>query len=277
MGRHLSMEVFERAAALFPHLESLRLIGYGEALLHPHFFHMLETAARHSLAVAFHTNGRAFTRETYRRLAGVPGRVTVVFSHSPEAMARLEELNDARQANVELRVNYVLTKDAADSAPAIVGQAAALGACHVHFTNIIAYSEQGAAQSVYQLPAPALEDIFSRVREAAGQAGVGVRLPNLTPRRERCPCPWQEMFIRCDGGVYACNFHTYSVPEYAYWDGSGIAEGKAVIEPPYIGDLNETGLESLWNARAYRSLRHQFKCGRFRNTCGQCLVPAGAH
>jgi putative metalloenzyme radical SAM/SPASM domain maturase len=141
-----------------------------------------------------------------------------------------------------------------------------------------------------------LYDVFGEAREEAAEAGIELRLPELSPREQRsCDFISQgSAFVSWDGRVHPC---------YYLWHHSGSHAGGWLhpVQPKVFGSLCEQGLLEIWNGPEFRAYREQVLKGDYpfcpgcptapcdyvqaepfaqdchlnREPCGACLWSAG--
>ena len=71
----------------------------------------------------------------------------------------------------------------------------------------------------------------------------------------RCNLIEETMTIRADGSVVPCCYDLTS--------------------DIVLGNINEQGIEEIWNGESYRHLRHVFAAGRYPKPCASCVVVTG--
>jgi putative metalloenzyme radical SAM/SPASM domain maturase len=141
-----------------------------------------------------------------------------------------------------------------------------------------------------------LYDVFGEAREAAAEAGIELRLPQLSPREERnCEFISQgSAFVSWNGLVHPCYYLWHNCRSHA---GGWLHP----VQPKVFGNLREQGLLEIWNGPEFCTYREQVLTGTYpfcpgcstapcdyvqaepfaqdcylnREPCGACLWSAG--
>jgi putative metalloenzyme radical SAM/SPASM domain maturase len=97
-----------------------------------------------------------------------------------------------------------------------------------------------------------VERIFAEARKVATETGLDLRLPGAAPNSDR-KCDFVDgggAFISWDGGVHPCYFlwHKFN----CYFSGR-----KKYVAPKVFGNLNQAGIEEIWNGPDFRSFREE--------------------
>ena len=140
-GQRMPMSVFSQLGTLFSQSRMVHLQGWGEPLLHPDFFAMLDMVKKAGCAASITTNGMCLTEDLLRRL--VDARLdSVAFSlagatapendyvrkgtsleHVFEVISLLENIKKKRGSSVpEVRIAYLLLRSHLPSLETLVSR-----------------------------------------------------------------------------------------------------------------------------------------------------------
>lgn len=281
-SRHLPWTAFLRIARAFPQARFVHLQGWGEPLLHPQFFAMVETAKRAGCRVGFTTNGTLLGAAAERVLdAGVDlvavsvagatadtHRAIRVGSDLAQVLDNLRRLlglrAERRTRRPEVELFFLMAQTNLAELPAVVDLAAALGVDELVATNLD-YVATGALDELRAFGCSPRRAAFGRAVEAAraqaAAAGLAFRAYPLDPE-EVAVCdanPLRILFVASDGQVSPCPYLGLAgqteVPRFS--------EGRTLCVPRVsFGDVRERDLLDLWEAPAYRAFRERFAARR---------------
>ncbi|MFQ5483314.1 MAG: radical SAM/SPASM domain-containing protein [Nitrospinaceae bacterium] len=226
----MDLDLFKKVVDGCPELEHLCMHNWGEPLLHPDLFAMLDHA--HSAGVRWlvmNTNGTLLNRDRIRRIVDSPLSILrfsidgsaetfrrvrgVELANIRRNILRLKKEKEARRPELSLGVVFTVEEDTwADAADYIAEW----------------------------------EDVVDHVRLQ----------PKLIdgPRREPCP----ELFGRDYGKLVVL------------WDGTVIPCCVDYNAELKLGNAGETPVGELWRAAEMERLRRQHKEGRFPSRCAHC-------
>lgn len=281
---HLDADVALRTLAELHRLGTKRvsLQGDGEPLLYPPLFAVLDAARRLGLKCELITNGTLVNDEAARRLIelGVESVYVSVICATAQSYEALHGARTARhwhaaregvRALVRRRggaerprivVLYVLSRPNAGEVPAMIEQAAELGADGVMFTPMAVYGEEQRMLSLKpDEEHAALAAIEGRDRKPAGWGRVAVlgepgacyRAGEAVAARIRCSVGWMTATIRPGGEVVPC-----------------------VRSDWVTGNLNENSFFEIWRGAAFAEFRRRaVRVGGgtdplLRNRCSFC-------
>jgi putative metalloenzyme radical SAM/SPASM domain maturase len=113
-----------------------------------------------------------------------------------------------------------------------------------------------------------ISGIFAEAELVAGETGIDLQLPAITPRSDR-NCDFVEKgsaFISWDGGVHNCYFLWHQFSCYS-------SKSKKYVVPRVFGHLAENSLRDIWNDPAFREYRLEVLRKEYP-VCSNCnLVP----
>jgi len=264
-------------------LDVIALTGGGEALMHPHFWEILDDIRELCPQVRFkmNTSGVALTKEasrlveypidnitislnagtteTYHQVVG-PNMAVVLEGIATLAAARAA----AGRSDLRLCLSMVLMRSTLPELRRLIEIAVERGVEEVQGIYLMAYD----ASLAHELPWTMPEESNAYVADAAryaDQLGVIASLPpafgggNRTgsdqvaslplTEGQRCVEPWSTAYLKADGGVVPCPYFERSMGSLAP-DGSGI--------------------EAVWWGEQYDELRWQLATGARCSECEHC-------
>jgi MoaA/NifB/PqqE/SkfB family radical SAM enzyme len=225
----ISLETYREYIA--PHLDLFGLVylqGWGEPMLHPHLWDMLDMAQQKGCHTGFTTNGARLDEKQNHKLLDMGVRlISVSFAgttapmhealrtHSEfsrlcanfEALANLKEQRGCDHPWLEL--HFLMTRANLSEFPSLVELAASLGADEVVATNL-AYSPSLALDQQHVFgEQPLYEDleIINRAKQSATRLGIPLRVYPLHTEQNTLICdadPLNTIYINHKGEVSPC-------------------------------------------------------------------------
>lgn len=282
-SQHLPWDVFLRLAPALRRVKFVHLQGWGEPLLHPRLFDMIEMAKDAGCRVGFTTNGTLLRPAAAERLldldldllaVSIAGATPAthaairVGSDLSQILTHVRGLLDLRARRASLRpkveIFFLMTKTNLAELPAAASLAASLGADELVATNLD-YVPAFAQDDLKAFASASRRETFARAveeaRRAAKAAGIAFRAYPLDPE-EVAVCeanPLKNLFVSSDGWVSPCTYMGLAgqteIPRVA---------GGQLLPVPRLrfGDVRERDLLEIWNAPAYEAFRQQFAARR---------------
>ncbi|QGP93916.1 Coenzyme PQQ synthesis protein E [Neomoorella glycerini] len=276
-------DVFERY--IVPYLRQVGLIyfqGWGEPLLHPRLFDMLQLAKEQGCRVGFTTNGVLLGPAVLERLVEIQSdilglsvaggnQVTHAMLRSGSNLKRLltniSRLADIKQKQgsplPKIICSYLMTRRNLHELPAFVELAAGAGADEVVATNLdFTLSPEMEELRAFACPGEVIpEDYLLAVQEAeeqAGRLGLSLRVYPLQFNPDVMVCdawPLKHIFINSHGEVAPCVYlglpYKGVVPRY-------FCRQEAPFTPLNYGKITE-GLTRVTNNKAAREFKQPFR------------------
>lgn len=295
----LDVEQLRELVDGLPRLRRLTLQGLGEPLLWPHLEDMVRHAAARGVDVGFNTNATLLARRRAERLidaglawlhVSLDGATAATYedvrhgtTYEPRpgqferVVANLRGLVAARRerglARPRLLLVFVAMRRNVRELPALVRLAADVGVDEVWVQNLShsfsdtdpagAYApmrEYAAREALFGDAEHAAAAAFEAARAAAGELGVGLRLPRLDAEPSRqargagepgCTWPWDGAYVTHEGVVQPCCMVM----------GSDRAR---------LGDLREQSFGEVWEGPAYAEFRERLLGGDPPEVCRGC-------
>jgi MoaA/NifB/PqqE/SkfB family radical SAM enzyme len=225
----LSLEVYREK--IVPHLDLFELVylqGWGEPMLHPHLWEMLELAQQQGCRTGFTTNGAWLQDEQNKRLvdmevdmisvsfAGTAAtvheslRTNSEFSQLCQNFESLANLKKRRGVDKPwLELHFLMTRANLGEFPSLVELAASLGADEVVATNL-AYSPSLALDRMHIFGEQPLSDdlaILEQAKQNAERLNIPLRIYPLQTEPQTLVCdadPANTVYINHRGEVSPC-------------------------------------------------------------------------
>lgn len=289
-------EAFRGLVDQFTGMTELQLQGMGEPMLHPRFFDMVTYAAARGIAVSTNTNLTvlserradecvrsglarihvsldAATAESYEYIR-VRARFDRVVRNLRRLMAAKARLGSSRP---DVQVVTVVMRRNLHELSGLVALAHDLGIatisvqhlCHDFTESTLperyrSMREFVESETLDREDPGRVESYFEEARQAAGELGVALRLPNLKARphgvsvsgRQRCDWPWRGAYVSFEGNAMPCCM-------------------VATPDRVNFGNMRFEGVEAVWNNAAYQAFREGLERGPPPEVCAGCAVYAG--
>ena len=249
----------ETVKALDPFLrraEEVNIWGYGESLVSPNFFEIMDHVNEYGCDTILYTNGTTLNEDNSRKLiaGGLSQLVVSLDGASEQALKdtrsgaslgavienirRLNELKrEAQTSHPIVAASYVASRSTISELPDLIRLAHSLDMWRVAVTVAHIYHSSMLEDSVLH-DLPATTRIFREAERIGQDLGVESQMPDFD--REDCSMPFNMVFVKWNGDVFgccACGYH--SVPR-----------GQIML-----GNALETPVESLWNSRYMKDVR----------------------
>ncbi len=291
----MPVEVARTVAPYLAGLESVELTGWGEPLMNPELFNIIETVKEHfSGKINMTTNGMLLGRESMSRIIEF-GLETICISTDAaheDSYRRCRpggEFNKLRQVFEDfvclrrekgasrplLFAGFLLRKDHLHELPEFVGMTAGHGLDGVVFQMLTGvFSDAGMSQITHNeyygnsFDYSLLESALDRAIDVAPEGFVLVG-PESFSRERTGGCGGFDIsrpFITPSGLVSVCCAMAYPCALYRR-DGS--LERTEVIS---FGNVLETPLPEIFQNDAYKKTRAEIRSGVIPRACGDCIA-----
>ncbi len=270
----MEFDVFREISNYFDRTKMIHLQGWGEPLLHPRIFEMIEISKIHA-RTGLTTNGILLSRKACERVVdlsldyiavSVGGekyhseiRLGSDFRQVIDNVKKLNEVKRDRSAeHPKLNLTFLMTRTNAFELPAIVEVAHELNAGLIA-TNLD-YVFDETTDSLKAFGSKERKKTLKYLKEAEKKAkklGVEFHHPAVDLREEAvCDAlPHKSITFSAEGDVYPCVYLCLPFKKIPR-----VFEGKRVeIERPHFGNVMERPLDEIWNSEKYRTFRHRFE------------------
>lgn len=293
--------------AVAPAAGTIAFMGLGEPLLHPHFLPMVELAKARRLRVEVTTNALLLTDEMAGGLlaAGLDQLVVSIDGASAEAFSRVRSgasletvVNNVRRLHdrhgpgygpgVRIGIEFVAMRSTIGELPGLNRLAARLGASFIIVSNVLAYTPELVAETLYDRGASAFlapetsvtprwqlpkldwsEQVGAALGSALEQAGsVSFAGQEMNASSERCPfVDASACAVAWHGGVSPCPplLHTYRC----------FVQGREKHVTRWeIGRVPDEPLAAVWDKPDYAAFRERVRRFDFApcTDCGCALA-----
>lgn len=285
--RHMPLSLFERLAPGLRHVRFVHLQGWGEPLLNPNIFRMIELAKAAGCEVGLTTNGVLLGSGKGEQLveAGLDLVAISIAGAEPETHAgyRVGSELPAILENVRAMVRhrdrlglkhpavvflFLMMRSNVHELPAAVDLARDAGAHRLVATNLdyvgCEAQDMARAFSVTETDPP-WAGIVQEAKERAAKAGLEFRSYPTRVQRDVLVCEpmaTPTAVVAADGGLFPCVYLSVPVDPIPR-----LFRGECLDIPrrPF-GNVGESDLMDIWNGHGYRAFRRAFQLRRDCNT-----------
>lgn len=284
---HLSLSRLDMIVANLkelPALERIVLLGYGEALCHPHFPEIIQKLMALGKKVVLVTNGHLISTEVMTLF--IDSALTELFiscddlPHSNHLLRRGSNIEKLREILYEITtlktihkkyhpiisMEIVAQKQNLATLPQIAQYASAQQLSKVIITNLFPYCSEQEKNVLFQLHGPLQYRIPNYLPQMYG--GTDLVLANQLAKRRRC-CPFIEkgsVFITANGAISPCF-------ELAYTHNASYFGAERTHHSLHFGSIESHSLISIWQSERFRDFRSKFQYFDFPD-CSACHEPA---
>jgi MoaA/NifB/PqqE/SkfB family radical SAM enzyme len=297
-GGLMEMGTFERLKPDFNLASLVFLQGWGEPLLHPKFWQMVQMVKSSGSRVGFTTNGTRLDGEGLSKLldsgvdtmgvslAGIAPetherfRKGCDFGHLDAALRKLKEMKQGRNGQgPSVNIAFMLLRSNWQELGQLPLLAAQWGVSQIVVSHLnLIGSEEMLEESLLAHPElwPEVVARLEITRQEASDKGIALHyhMPDLEN-----PCPLctenvlRTCFVSYRGDVSPCVMTNLSVkggaaPLHYFQDQAYALENLA------FGNINETSLREIWNAKEARGFRADFEKRLGMKAPGMRYLPA---
>ncbi len=278
---YMEMETFNKlleGLRNLPELESVHFGGFGEPMMHPHIFEMLDAVKKLGVRVEMISNGSYLSAENAEKLIDIGLDILFTSIDSPEETAysairigaelgnitgnisTLQKIKAERGASKpELGIEFVAMKKNFRQLPALIELAHGLKASQIIVSNLIPYHASMKDEIVYDM-----EDTGTMFGMDSLKATIWAQISNMKLRTERT-CRFVEnksLCVNADGNISPCYALMHEYDCYVY-------DLKKHVYPCYVGNVNDDDLAENWMQRGYVNFRNAVTENRFPS-CTDC-------
>lgn len=287
----MSPATFERILedlAGLPELNRVVFTSFGEPLSHPRILDMIEAVRKRGLAVTLGSNGLLLKPKISEELVrlGVDRLVVSVDGVNPETyedvrgaalievLHNLKNLNEAKgkigSLTPSLGIEFVALKSNIAELSQLAALASNLGAARVLVSNVLPYTEEMYAESLYgHEPKDPFKTGGFPVRLDAWVTWGTMEFPRMHWGAER-RCRFvndRAIVIGWDGGVSPCYALSHN---YSYF---AIDGRKKRVSRYILGKVQEQSLADIWMSEDYTLFRSEVRIFHFPS-CPDCDLRA---
>ena len=308
---HMSSETFERILSAFDHLPDkpeLFIGGYGEPFSHPNILSFIEHAKKHGHRVSLITNGILLTEAVSGALidlnldmlwVSLDGASSECYTDVRlgdslpvvlENLVRLQSMKYQRfglsiwSGYPKLGIAFVAMQRNIHELGDVIRLGSRLGAMEFSVSNVLAHDDSLLKEILYSCSLDLLAgqqirptvhlpmmDVQSKTLKAMGEVMKDLNQLELTEsmlNRNTDQCPFIErgsLAVRWDGKVSPCLPLLYTHHYY-------LGDRDRTSREYFVGDVHESDLLSIWNAKDYCELRKRLQGFDFSpcTVCNSC-------
>ena len=282
-GGLMDMETFERLKPGFSMANLVFLQGWGEPLLHPKFWQMVQMVKSSGVKVGFTTNGTRLDEENLSKLldsgldimgvslAGIAPDTHERFrkgcdlAHLGASLRKLKEMKQGRQdKGPSVHIAYMLLRSNRHELAQLPVLAAEWGVSQIVVSHLnLIGSEVMQKESLLAHPEllPEVGVSLQRTKEQAAEEGIGLHY-HTTELENPCPLCTENVlrtcFVSYRGDVSPCVMTNLSVKDGAapinYFKDQAYSQ-----ENHIFGNINEHSLQEIWNSPKGSKFRAEFE------------------
>ncbi len=279
----MDMETFERLKPGFSMANLVFLQGWGEPLLHPKFWQMVQMVKSSGVKVGFTTNGTRLDEENLSKLldsgldimgvslTGIAPDTHERFrkgcdlAHLGASLRKLKEMKQGRQdKGPSVHIAYMLLRSNRHELAQLPVLAAEWGVSQIVVSHLnLIGSEVMQKESLLAHPEllPEVGVSLQRTKEQAAEEGIGLHY-HTTELENPCPLCTENVlrtcFVSYRGDVSPCVMTNLSVKDGAA--PINYFKDQAYSQENYIfGNINEHTLQEIWNSPKASEFRAQFE------------------
>jgi MoaA/NifB/PqqE/SkfB family radical SAM enzyme len=288
---HIPMELFRKLSRAFPRTSLVYLQGWGEPLLHPQFFEMVDLARQCGCQVGTTTNGTLVGEKVAERMVGA-GVSIVGFSLAgtdesqdtirqgaplQAVLLAMQRLHEAKikhgSSRPEIHVAYLWLRSQLDAVRRLPGLLEGRGVRQVVVSTLDFVPRQDLAGEVIQAKngdeEVFLRRVISEVREEGERRGVEIVFRLVAPCRATGTCTenvTKSLFVSCRGLVSPCVLRNVPVAEGFDPKKAGLSEPKSLL----FGSIADRSISDIWREKSYKAFRKDHARGRVPRGCENC-------
>ncbi len=285
--RNMSFELYGKLFPAFKKSELVYLQGWGEPLLNPDFFKMVEATRQYGCLVGTSTNGTLINSEVIEKvfdsgldiiafsLAAATDlndtiRKGTKFEKIMESIARLDEEKRKRKlSKPEIHIAYLLLRSYLSEAERLPEIFKNTGVSQVVISTLDFVPSFGLDKETikpltleeYNLFASQLDDIVENGR----RSGINIYYRLFKPGRPASNCTeniQHSLFVSSDGSVSPYVFTNLPV--------DNISDINMSYEQLIFGNVDSENLSDIWTKDEYKSFRASFYSGDINKICQNC-------
>jgi MoaA/NifB/PqqE/SkfB family radical SAM enzyme len=287
----MAMETYLRLAPAFRRTRLVYLQGWGEPLLHPGFFDMVDVAKRAGCRVGVTTNGMHLDEATVRRiiatqvdlvavsLAGTGERNDRIRSGTRlervlETVRLVERLKKiARSDRPAVHVAYLLVRSALDEIKSLPARLEGLPIDQVVISTLDYMPdrewEREAIRPESEDDRRGVKTVLDEVVDEGSRRGMEIHYRLASPGGGGGTCVenvQRALFVSADGDVSPCVYTNVPVRE-----ATRICRGREEPCPKVVfGNVCDMPIASVWRSEAYVHFRRAMQSGCVVPSCEGC-------
>ncbi|SMB99663.1 Radical SAM superfamily enzyme, MoaA/NifB/PqqE/SkfB family [Thermanaeromonas toyohensis ToBE] len=279
-SRHLDPDTFQRLVPYFPQASLIFLQGWGEPLLHPHFFTFVDRAKKAGCLVGTTTNGTLVEARTASEIVA-SGMDILAFSlagieeeHDKWRQGTtfyqvLEAINEVaaakrryRSQKPDIHVAYMLLRSGLENLPKLPMWLQGRGIKQVVISTLDFVPSPELKEEAISVEAPRewakVKGLLDAVVREGRKKGLEIYYYLIDRNRPPGLCSeniLRSLFVGSDGSVSPCVFSNLPVSgvPLRYTKGGALPVLKLTF-----GNVKEASLDSIWESPPYRDFRTSF-------------------
>ncbi len=291
-GQHMTLATFHNLLPVFRKTALVYLQGWGEPLLHPHFFKMVSLAKERGCRLGTTSNGTLWDSYVCEQvvqhgldivafsLAGTNDRQDSMrcgtsFKSVLESIRSLDlakkKLGSTQPA---VHIAYMVLRSGLEEVATLPFLLEGLGVTHVVLSTLDLVTDPRLLAETLQ-PKDEKEEHYIRsylkdAVERGKKLGIEMHFRVASPDQERGMCTENVLnaaFVSARGEVSPCAYTSLPAAQRV----SLATFQKQEITPRLtFGNVNERSLSTIWGSTGYRAFRHRHDTGNHHSPCLDC-------
>ncbi len=291
-SRHLDPPVFQRLLPDVQRVAMVHLQGWGEPLLHPEFFTLVEWARQVGCRIGTTTNATLLTDDVVHRLVASGLDILAVsltglgphhdywrpgtsYDQVLDALRRLERAKRRQgRQTPRIHVAYLLLRSGLPVLSHLPEALAGLGIDQVVISTLDLVAAPHLWGEALRLSAPeerrAWQEQLTAVAAAGARRGLTIHPPPLPSPGAPVVCPeniLRAAVISADGQVAPCVYLNVPAREGRQY----LNHTSRPLQSCHFGRLQDQSFHSLWHSAPYRAFRRAWQTGHPPERCRHCL------
>ena len=274
---NLDEKSFNRILEQFPYLEKVKLQGMGEPLLNKQLISILNLGEKQGLSMCFTSNASVCNQKIAEQLVklkntsitfSIDGATADTFESIriggkfEQVQKNIKNLNSIRGSKKKPMVSgwTVVTNQNIHELPQIVKLASDLGVDDITFQLFLSDWGKTKIQEYnnsikVDLNSNELTNTIAEAKEVAdiNQMELNIKYNDYYTKQKKCPWPWKNSYISCNGDVVPC---------------CTLADSNTVK----MGNVFEEDFEKIWNSKKYQDLRERIRTHNLPSYCKSCYL-----
>ncbi len=296
---NVKLENIKKLKNLLPYVYSIYLVsGLGEPFCNKEFWDILKFFKKFKIKTGYFSNASLITEEEIKKTfeEKVDNVTLSIDTHIKEKYEAIkkgasfdkmlstvklfnEYKNKFKAKNFQLGLNYIFRSDNYEDIIDFLDLAYELKVDFVLCTSLIVHVENQKDNSFFIVDNLEKERIFKKAREKAKRLGIGIKLPEISPKGDDvCECLWRHLSIFYDGSVCACPYFRTDRDFYYHVKDGAIIYEKRKVSNNVLGNYLQEDILKIWNNKKMQDLRRSEIDKRYAvSPCDNCYYKYKCH
>ena len=272
--------VFESFSGFFPRLRLVYLQGWGEPLMHPHFFDMAARVRATACQVGCTTNGALLDDNAIDEIVRLPMQYITISLAGADAgihdairagsdfdalLGKVADLVAAKKRagsqHPQVHLSFLMTRESAGGVAEMVKKAHEIGVDRLiapNLDNPVSKSADGRRIFGFEEPETPFQNALDEAQITANNLNFRLSVWPLKLSEDIVICelnPTTQFFVNVHGDVAPCTYASVTGRS----DFCRYFLGKEIpVSPLLFGSLANQDMEAIWNEENYRRFRMRY-------------------